>query len=260
MLRHPVAEGATGLAFYGHPFAEGVERQVYRCTEINVSADSRAANYRLYGHIKVATRLPRRLVSKEAKHDSNLGRKFQQQHAQVQTEAEEVASVFRRRVQSVMGVDSAEHQLRFLGVDIYCCMDERYPNGEAWVLVEDELEGRFRKWNSNNGAVYTPRVTVVAAAASRPGGGAAVASLGAICEDGDEEEGWGSEDEGDGFGGESLANTVGVDEVPQAFSHFSYDHSGGKTLVCDLQGVWNAVDGFVLTDPVIHYVSSRAVS
>jgi hypothetical protein len=50
-----------------------------------------------------------------------------------------------------------------------------------------------------------------------------------------------------------------VDEVPQAFSHFSYDNSGGKTLVCDLQGVWNAFDGFVLTDPVIHYVSSRAV-
>jgi len=27
--------------------------------------------------------------------------------------------------------------------------------------------------------------------------------------------------------------------------------------VCDLQGVWNPNDGFVLTDPVVHYVSSH---
>jgi hypothetical protein len=88
LLRHPVAENATGLAFYGHPFAEGVERQVYRCAEINVPPY--AVNEWIYGRAKMAVRLPRRLVSKEAKHDVNLGRKFQQQHAQVQTEAEEL--------------------------------------------------------------------------------------------------------------------------------------------------------------------------
>lgn len=50
--------------------------------------------------------------------------------------------------------------------------------------------------------------------------------------------------------------SIEVDDIPQAFSHFSYEHTRGKYLVCDLQGVWNADDGFVLTDPVIHYVSS----
>ena len=47
-------------------------------------------------------------------------------------------------------------------------------------------------------------------------------------------------------------------DVPQAFSHFSYEHSKGKQLVCDLQGVWNEEDGFVLTDPVVHYVSENS--
>ena len=46
--------------------------------------------------------------------------------------------------------------------------------------------------------------------------------------------------------------------MPQAFSHFSYEASSRKQLVCDLQGVWNSQDGFVLTDPVVHVSSTGA--
>ena len=53
-------------------------------------------------------------------------------------------------------------------------------------------------------------------------------------------------------------------DVPQAFSHFSYIHSGRKALVCDLQGVYEEAarpgPRFDLTDPVIHYSSSRGRS
>ena len=56
---------------------------------------------------------------------------------------------------------------------------------------------------------------------------------------------------------EASCAAIDVNDVPQAFSHFSYECSKGKQLVCDLQGVWNPDDGFVLTDPVVHYVSSR---
>ena len=112
-----------------------------------------------------------------------------------------------------------------------------------WLLVEPELDGRFTKWNNNAGAVLRgsePPLTSVR------GGGTSRASalgLGAIVEDSDEEDEDGA--------------PIEVEEVPQAFSHFSYVASHGKQLVCDLQGVWNATDGFVLTDPVIHYVSSK---
>ena len=57
---------------------------------------------------------------------------------------------------------------------------------------------------------------------------------------------------------ETTAITIEIDDVPQAFSHFTYEHSRGRKLVCDLQGVWNPDDGFVLTDPVVHYVSTQA--
>jgi len=44
------------------------------------------------------------------------------------------------------------------------------------------------------------------------------------------------------------------DEVAQAFSHFSYIHSGKKMLICDLQGVYDNTDKLLrFTDPVIHY-------
>jgi hypothetical protein len=47
-----------------------------------------------------------------------------------------------------------------------------------------------------------------------------------------------------------------IDDIPQAFSHFTYIFSKRKYLVCDLQGVLSTETNepfFELTDPVIHY-------
>jgi len=47
-----------------------------------------------------------------------------------------------------------------------------------------------------------------------------------------------------------------LDDIPQAFSHFSYIFSKRKFLICDLQGVLDTDSDeplFELTDPVIHY-------
>ena len=53
--------------------------------------------------------------------------------------------------------------------------------------------------------------------------------------------------------GKSLGLDAIVDQVPQAFSHFTLDNSGGKELVCDIQGVYDEKKRqFNLVDPVIH--------
>ncbi|EKX50588.1 hypothetical protein GUITHDRAFT_161832 [Guillardia theta CCMP2712] len=85
--------------------------------------------------------------------------------------------------------------------------------------------------------------TYVAPAADR--------GLGAILEEAEDEEE--EEDEGEAVLTHEHDNEViCVDDLPQCFSHFTYQVSDGHTLVCDLQGVWNPVDGFLLTDPAIH--------
>lgn len=53
----------------------------------------------------------------------------------------------------------------------------------------------------------------------------------------------------------SSALTITLEQYPQAFSHFSFDKSERKLLVCDLQGVLDQSKRppvFELTDPVIH--------
>lgn len=53
---------------------------------------------------------------------------------------------------------------------------------------------------------------------------------------------------------------VTPDEVAQAFSHFSFVHSGRKMLICDLQGVYDRRNNiFRFTDPVIHYDDVRKI-
>ena len=49
-------------------------------------------------------------------------------------------------------------------------------------------------------------------------------------------------------------------DIPQAFSHFTHRYTKRKKMVCDLQGVLNKSASppvFELTDPVIHYASTR---
>ncbi len=52
--------------------------------------------------------------------------------------------------------------------------------------------------------------------------------------------------------------TVTKNDVAQAFSHFSYVHSGKNMLICDLQGVFcQLTNTFRFTDPAIHYHNAR---
>ena len=55
----------------------------------------------------------------------------------------------------------------------------------------------------------------------------------------------------------SSVESFKIDDIPQAFSHYSYYHSKRQLLVCDLQGVYDSSDPenpkFEFTDPVIHH-------
>ena len=267
----PFVDGATGLAFFNEPFAEGVERFVYRCTEIDASPQGNVTPLRLSLRSslfslsspgeKSAPRVGRRLVAKEAKHEQNLGELFQTSMAKVQGEAGAFAILFNRIAQA-----PAAMQLNFLPVWIYRCtgpFSASYPEGVAWELVESELEGRFTKWNNNNGEVIHVKMQGEVSAAT---GRLDLSGSQAILE----------EDEGDGWSDDSSVDlddfalrlnvdeavhapstAVQLNEVPQCFSHFTYHFSTSKQLVCDLQGVWNSTDGFMLTDPVIHYIASN---
>ena len=86
--KYPIASGATGLAFIEQPFAEGADRFVFRCTEIEIP-DS-CANDWYYNSISrmelmKAYRVGLRFVAKESKDVENLerGLKFHQTFARV---------------------------------------------------------------------------------------------------------------------------------------------------------------------------------
>ena len=56
--------------------------------------------------------------------------------------------------------------------------------------------------------------------------------------------------------GNNADTSFSIDDIPQAYSHFTYLASQRKFLVCDLQGVLNTdvePPVFELTDPAIHY-------
>ena len=222
----PLGPGSIGVAIANDYFESGAERVAYHCME--VAKESTAGICEAVGPA---------LVAKESWHADKLDKSFHKTFSRTQAGAEKFAKVFNSMLR---GPD--EWQIHFVPCVVYKVKDDNYAAGNSYALVEQHLEGRFTKWNNNAGKVRQPT--------GRGGAAAAAASLGEILE-GDSE----SDEDDDDVDEANL-----VDEVPQCFSHFTYYQSDGKQLVCDLQGVWNIVDGFTLTDPVVHYNSGRSRS
>ncbi|KAH9096406.1 hypothetical protein LEN26_017495 [Aphanomyces euteiches] len=124
------------------------------------------------------------------------------------------------------------------------------------LLVEKLLDNaKYKKWNGNNGYVdgqSTPRVPSMEKLL-RQLDAKDTMQLDAIQEmDEDDEEAQ------DDPVTPSASAEVPVEDIPQAFSHFTFWKSHRNLLVCDLQGVFNAANNvFELTDPVIHHAASK---
>ena len=234
---------ATGLALYSQPFANGFEIFVYRCTEIKIPENQKENWYYTTG-CKTSLKKGRPLVAKEAKDAENLvrGRKFHETFACIQNDTAELAFALNNNLPQHR---PSEWNVSFMKTFNYGCIEPNHQykddHDRIWMLVEEEIEGHFMKWNNNNGAVKP-----WSAFKNKESAGGAL-GIGTMVL---QEEG--KEDEKD----ENLA-LIQTEDVAQAFSHFTYEHSKGKKLVCDLQGIWNPDDGVVLTDPVVHHVTSR---
>lgn len=217
--RHP----AIGIAMMGRCFATGAERYAFKCTEV-------------VGTKSINLAFGSALVAKESVYEETLiDSKSHKKSAMLQAEASSFASRFNRRVSSALRYSKhasrlSAYNVSYVDVFLYKVEDWTYYAGIAWILAEERLEGRFQKWNNNAGRINTT---------------AAKLKLD-IIEEEDEDE-----DDND----ESI--NFELDEIPQCFSHFSWSDSDGRCLVCDIQGVWNKKDGFVLTDPVIHTNQKR---
>jgi len=114
------------------------------------------------------------------------------------------------------------------------------------VVVETRLNGKFQKWNNNNGW--------------HNGESRHHSNLHQIKEDKDEDEGItmikdGSSNQPLDLTQDLEENIFGTqDEVAQGFSHFTFVQSERRMLICDLQGVYDSENKFFrFTDPVIRY-------
>ena len=148
-------------------------------------------------------------------------------------------------------------------------VEVKHEGEERNILVEEFLEGDYKKFNSNMGYVEKDVADLVGRmnnlGLGGMGGGRISNGLGAIVEGDSEEDSDSDEEEGDVENifdsKESVPQGGSYRDLqdayfPQAFSHFSYEKSKHMFMVVDLQGVFTInADGtkcYNLTDPVVH--------
>eukprot|EP00970_Alexandrium_tamarense_P013794 scaffold3686_cov193-Alexandrium_tamarense.AAC.22 len=142
---------------------------------------------------------------------------FHKNFCKTQQLSQRFASYFNKKLLMLPGVDSSKvPTINFLDCWVMLYNDE---DGEKkGILVEKMLNPlQYRKWNTNAGHVHH---------------------------------------RGASSGDVATPSSFAVEDIPQAYSHYTYLASKRKFLVCDLQGVLNTSSSppvFELTDPAIHY-------
>ena len=189
---------AVGFTMDNVPFGKGQERRVYLLKEMDTNGEA----------------IGKMLVAKE----------------RILAKAEEFSKAFNKTIyktpllKPINQYDAIPPKIVFVNSSVYKCINNN--SERAGIPLENYLEGKFTKYNSNNGYVNKK----------------VESTLGII----------------ELKGGKMLR----VDFL-QAFSHWSYVQSEQKLLLCDLQGVLNQEgkhSNFCLTDAAICSMKSYIYS
>lgn len=244
----PLNSSAKGIALHSAFFGEGAERLVREFREVD-----------LHGSF-----VGPKLVAKESRFQmdvANTSRRdimsFHRSFCETQNRAQRLAQVFNQRLANLPGYNPRTTPgISFLECSVYIVDDRNL--GEMGVLVEKQLDpSRYKKWNNNCGGVDGQDEGEY----SLGGNVNRDEPLGAIAESDEEEDTDDSEEEDTDEDDDGECDVcIRVEEIPQAFSHFTYRYTRRRLLVCDLQGVLSdrsSPPQFELTDPVIHFKSRR---
>ena len=250
---------ARGAALRIPIAGEGAERIVHKFREVGASGAF----------------VGPKLVAKESRFvddDAPSGRlKFHESFARTQLKASHLAQEFNKALAELETRGAMEWgsvpRVEFLDVSVYTVINEETGNEQGY-LVEKQLAGKWRKWNSNNGWGFGREPPNTSETAKDESLAAPTGRLNTINE-GEEVEGWSDEEEEDDDQAEALACQlssldlshcqIAVDSIPQTFSHFTWHFTKRRMMVCDLQGVFSNDDPipkFELTDPAIHHRAS----
>lgn len=220
------------------------------------------------------------MVAKETDHHERVEEhvEFHLTFCATQSLAAYLANEFNSRLCGLPDYDEAmTPRIIFLPCSILVVEDPLWPLGRG-VLVEKELnvdKFGWSKWNNNAGAVdgrvaHVPIDVDYELGRVQTRTDCDTDALCAIVEEDSEEDSSDEEVEESLYDIDAPSSlTAEFDEdisikkpsdYLQAFSHFTYLHTCGKLLVCDLQGVYNTdmvPPTFELSDPAIHYVSKK---
>jgi hypothetical protein len=237
----PLISGAAkGLAIKKKFFGEGSERIVHKMTEVD--KDNRPVGELLV--LKINT-----FVEENGKNQLI----FHEIFGETQREASRFATKFNERLE-FLKVPKEVPRIKFLDCTYYTAMINGW---EHSFLVEKRLEiMKFKKWSDNKGGVHNlPKRDdeILDTILKFEGLGLDRIDEEDEDEDGSVDSGGKEEDNIVSSARKDLMDSILDDDVPHAFSHYTYVYSKHVRLVCDIQGVLHHNPPlFELTDPAIH--------
>ena len=160
------------------------------------------------------------MVGKESLFVEDDSDSFHKTFCIVQQLAHQMAHRFNKQLLLIPGVDKkSTPTINFLDCVVMILVNNQLSSSAKFLLVEKMLDHtKYKKWNNNDGYVAEGRDQMLDK--------------------------------------ETQDSAFSVEDIPQAYSHFTYLASKRRFLICDLQGVLNTdvhPPVFELTDPAAHY-------